>query len=211
MTQRKNEQAERNFQLFLFFQRYYSGEALSYGLQDWKEVARVLNSEWLPFKNDNFVKGITILQTIDSDDLESLKYDFSRLFIGPRELLASPYESSYRNVEQLLMQKETLQVRNFYMQAGLAVANYESEPDDHMSIELEFICYLLAKRLEQPAYDQLYVRFLQNHLLKWFEDHCSNIHKYARNKICKAMGLLLLGFLSAEKNRLLTHDPTGGR
>lgn len=61
------------------------------------------------------------------------------MFIGPRELPAPPWESSYLNEDKLLFQEETLQVRMSYLKYNFIPKNYPHEADDHIALELDFM------------------------------------------------------------------------
>ncbi len=79
---------------------------------------------------------------------EDLLVEYSRLFVGPNELLAPPYGSVYLEEGGRVMGKTTLAVRKMYGEAGLSLDNDVKQPDDHISLELEFMYYLIHKELE---------------------------------------------------------------
>ena len=89
-------------------------------------------------------QALSMLENVDEHVIRTFEYDYNRLFVGPNQLLASPFESSYRNYEGNIMQQETLKVRNFYHYVGLQVADEGQFPDDHIQFELEFILHLLS-------------------------------------------------------------------
>ena len=70
-------------------------------------------------------------------EAESLKSDFSRLFIGPFKLLAPPYGSIYLDGNSCLMGASTMEVRQLYRNEGLNPVIKEAP--DHIAIELEFM------------------------------------------------------------------------
>ena len=72
----------------------------------------------------------------------SLTSDYTRLFIGPGKLPASPWESVYVCGEELVFQQSTLDVRAAYHAAGFAAAGYPHVPDDHIATELAFMAAL---------------------------------------------------------------------
>src|SRR5690606_18008417 len=51
------------------------------------------------------------LETLGEDGFEALRWDYTRLFIGPDRLPAPPWESAYLTEERLLFQEPTLEVR----------------------------------------------------------------------------------------------------
>ena len=72
----------------------------------------------------------------------SLANDYTRLFIGPGKLPASPWESVYVCGEELIFQQSTLDVRAAYHAAGFTAAGYPHVPDDHIATELAFMAAL---------------------------------------------------------------------
>lgn len=196
-----NQYLEECFRIFMILQNFYAGRSLKWSVHDWKGICSSIEAYHMLSPSQKVWKCIDLLQGIQEEDALQMEYDFNRLFVGPDKLLASPYESTYRNPEKTLMQRETLQVREFYAQAGVEVANKGMEPDDHLALELEFICYLLATHAEEGFPDQ-YKEFLEKHLLVWYKEFCENIHKYAENRICRAMAYLLEGVLEHEQERL---------
>lgn len=190
------------FPLLFLLMRYYSGILLSWNAEGWRITASSLKEYVSLWEGEepvpaSITKGLELLQQVTDEETESLPFEFNRLFVGPGRLLASPYESSYRNPERSLMQKETLAVRSFYSQAGLQVAHEGRDPDDHLALELEFLCYLLAHG-DQEHFPDLYNRFVKEHLLPWCPAHCELIHESTNHPICQAMAFLLEGFLEKE-------------
>lgn len=66
----------------------------------------------------------------------------AELFIGPFELTASPYGSTYLEQGRRLMGDTTMEVLEHYRQAGLEVDI--EQPPDHIAIELEFVSHLYS-------------------------------------------------------------------
>ena len=81
----------------------------------------------------------------DGVDLEPLKVDFSKLFVGPYTLSAAPYGSVYLEAERKMMGDSTLDVKNRYREAGLDTAKTFKDAPDHIAAELEFMYYLIYK------------------------------------------------------------------
>lgn len=107
---------------------------------------------------------------------EELSVEFARLFLGPIKPVAIPYASYYLSESRLLNTEETLEVRRKYLESGMAIKELFSVPDDHIGIELEFLCYLTSEIIcAQEVGDQKRVRaseitrdeFVHGHLLRW--------------------------------------------
>jgi TorA maturation chaperone TorD len=108
--------------------------------------------------------------------VDQLSLEFARLFLGPVHAPAIPYASFYLSETRSLMTEETLEVRKRYLEAGLALKNLYSIPDDHIGIELEFIYYLTKEILqlnesnrekESLKLYQIRQDFLKDHMALW--------------------------------------------
>lgn len=168
--------------------------------------------ESFPFLNENDVikEGVNIVssffQNHDVDDIfEQLHWDYTRMFIGPYQLEAPLWASSYLNKDQLLFQTETMMVRQAYAKYFLEQHSIWREPDDHLGLELDFIYQLnllLMEMTEGQAkneiiYDQL--DFLENHLLKWVPLLRVKVEENAKLEFYRGMIKILHGFLEVDK------------
>lgn len=117
-------------------------------------------------------------------DLEAFKVEFSRLFVGPYEMPATPYGSVYLEEGRKMMGDSTLDVKIRYREAGLNTAKTFKDAPDHISAELEFMYYLIFKEIEafsksytETAIDfiQKQKSFLEDHLMFWVPQFTANI------------------------------------
>lgn len=189
---RRRELAKR-YSLYSLFKQYYQGE-----WQLARQAAEAIRQ----------YNPINPLSQEDQHLDESALFEYNRLFIGPGKLLAPPYESAYRNGQGLVMQEETLAVRRFYLQEGIEVSNKNAIPDDHLGLEFEFICYLLAREEESlqagdsstaNRYAALYQKFCQQHILAWVYRHCDDILTQAKTELCRNNAVVLIQFLQREE------------
>ena len=123
-------------------------------------------------------------------NLEPLKVVFSKLFVGPYKLFATPYGSVYLDGERKIMGDSTLDVKNRYREAGLDTAKNFKDAPDHISAELEFMYYLIFKEIEsfsnsdiESAIDfiQKQKDFLEHHLMAWVPGFANSIIDSAEN------------------------------
>lgn len=155
----------------------------------------------------DIVKGLDLLRKGADCEPEKLALEHTRLFIGPYRLPAPPYESVYRTAERLVMQQPTIEVRKAYLQAGLQVKGIHTNPDDHISAELEFMEYLCDKTASsmrnQDAHKamkhiELQEKFLEEHLNIWVPAFSEDILKSTEQDFYRGAASLLRGFISLE-------------
>ncbi len=129
-----------------------------------------------------------------ADDLDRYKVDYSRLFLGPFKLLAPPYGSVYLE-DGKFMGDSTFAARDLYEQEGLDIVLKDAP--DHISVELEFMYFLVLKEAE--ACDKSDLRqaaclrdkqafFLRTHLGKWVQAFAEDVERNAQTEFYKALG-----------------------
>lgn len=120
------------------------------------------------------------------DDIKDLQIDYSRLFVGPFELLSAPYGSVYLEDGRKTFGDSTVDVVQFYQQENLSL-EFKELPD-HIAVELEFLYYLMAKELMFLDHDNLkqanlYLekqkQFINRHLANWINDFTDLVIKHA--------------------------------
>lgn len=147
------------------------------------------------------------LDRIKEVDLGDLKWDYTRMFVGPGDLTAPPWESSYVNEDKLLFQEETLQVRRSYLKYNYLSSNYPHEAEDHIALELDFMAKLSIKAMDDLekgdldsflaiAVDQRY--FLEEHLNKWVFEFIDKVESTSQSKYFKIIGRLLGLFIKED-------------
>ena len=119
---------------------------------------------------------------LQNSSQEELEVAHAELFIGPYELKASPYGSTYLEKKRMVMGDSTMEVLKFYQRIGLEVD--VKQPPDHIAIELEFLSYLCAlevgaiesgdmeKRAELQVEREI---FLGTYVLPWMDEFVKNI------------------------------------
>lgn len=155
-------------------------------------LTRVHSSEWPAFEafaeepaaqEDPAIRDavMRIIQA-PAEDIEGFEFEFNRLFVGPEELLAAPYETVYLSNERVLMRQATLSVRRAYEQAGMQVNAKNVEPDDHAAYECAFMAWL-AGRGDEKA-DEAFLAFAKDHLSRWVPQHAAAIREKTANEVC---------------------------
>jgi len=121
-----------------------------------------------------------------ADDLETLRVEHARLFVGPFKLFAPPYGSVYFE-DGRCMGESTVDVKALYRAEGLSVVL--KEPPDHICTELEFMHVLVtngmtALQSESPDAVAASLRkqrhFLATHLGAWVPEFVSRVREHAK-------------------------------
>ena len=143
------------------------------------------------------------------DDIELLKVDYSKLFIGPYRTLASPYGSVYLENDRKVMGNSTMDARDKYTEEGLSVSLKEAP--DHIAIELEFVYFLTCKEVEAlrnhdidnaTRYLKKQKTFLDTHLGMWVIAFADSIAANAQTKFYKNLARLTKSFISQDLKSL---------
>ncbi len=151
-----------------------------------------------------------IVKTIpEIGDVESLKIDYSKLFVGPYGLLAPPYGSIYLEDARMVMGNSTMDVRNRYAEEGLNISLKEAP--DHIAIELEFIYLLIFREIDAirnsdsgtaARYLEKQRVFLETHLGIWVSEFADNVAANAQTEFYKNLARLTKSFVKEDLKSL---------
>lgn len=142
--------------------------------------------------------------------VEALLVDYTRLFLGPNEIIAKPYGSFWLSGEHALMQDSTVAVADLYREGGFDLAEDFRELPDHIAAELEFLYLLIFRENEARAnadaaalgrIASLRHRYLDAHLAKWVPAFAAAIQSGAQNDFYRELGQLTERFVRMEANR----------
>lgn len=144
-------------------------------------------------------------------DLEELKIDFARLFVGPYSLLAPPYGSIYLERERKLMGNSTQYLLETYRESGVDLsANFRDAPD-HIAAELEFMYFLVFKEVEALKNSDIETTinflekqraFLRQHLGIWVFEFADSIEEKAATDFYKNLARATKAFMKEELDYL---------
>ncbi len=169
-----------------------------------------------------------VFQTLDSDELyqpnllngndldvidsDTLKQDFSRLFIGPYSLLAPPYGSVYLEGKRRLMQDSTMDILSRYADAGLTISENFNDIPDHISAELEFMHYLIIKEIDAVIKkDPIQLTgvlesqqtFLEKHLCAWITDFADKVAANAQTPFYRKLARTTEAFVKDDNRAVV--------
>jgi len=144
-------------------------------------------------------------------DLEELKIDFARLFVGPYSLLAPPYGSIYLERERKIMGDSTLYLLEIYRHAGVDLSDNFRDAPDHVTAELEFMYFLVFKEIEALENSDIETTlgflekqraFLRKHLGAWVFEFADTIEEKAETDFYKNLARATNAFLKQELDHL---------
>lgn len=144
--------------------------------------------------------------------LESLKIDFTRLFVGPFKVLAPPYGSIYLE-DGKIMGESTIDVRDWYEKEGLDVVI--NDAPDHITMELEFMYFLVTKQTQATnagnlqdiqLYQQKQASFLYSHLSRWIPQFVKNVQENAQATFYKKLTSLTEMFVQKDLDACTLFD-----
>lgn len=159
-------------------------------------------------KVEAYLKRQDILAQLE---YERLHWDYTRLFIGPYELPAVPWESAYLNKDKLLFQEETRIVRLAYLKYAFLPKQYLHEADDHIGLELDFmyqlstIAYEKVSRSDYTGFREVLtdqVNFLEQHLTQWVPAFTQSVISHADTEFYQGMAQILKGYLEIDLTAL---------
>ena len=153
-------------------------------------------------------------------EVDDLKIDYARLFVGPYSLLAPPYGSVYLEGERKIMGDSTMDIQKRYAEVGLTTAELFKEIPDHIRAELEFMYFLIFKEIEAiqgESFENVsgfllrQRSFLQDHLAIWVKDFARNIEAYSRKNYYRGLAMATRTFIRedfSEITELEISEPT---
>ncbi len=147
-----------------------------------------------------------IAQAFAATPIAELLLDYTRLFLGPSEILAKPYGSVWLSDEDALMQDSTMAVLELYREGGFDLSDDFRELPDHIAAEFEFL-YLLIFRENRARRDgddtalsatlDLRGRFLDEHLGVWVRPFAVAMSKHAQTDFYRAVAALATSFVAS--------------
>lgn len=143
------------------------------------------------------------------EDIESLRVEYAKLFVGPFEVLAPPYGSVYLDNSERVMTDSTMDVMDRYREVGLDTDI--DEPADHVAAELEFMYVLVVREIEaisKSNHDDAveYLRrqqdFLNRHLGRWIADFTDEVTDYAETDFYRTLARETESFVTNDVDRV---------
>ena len=142
----------------------------------------------------------------DGIDWEQEEFIFNRLFVGPAAPKAPMVASVYLDSENLIQNRITAQIREFYQSIGLALPEQGREPEDSLAFELDACRYLLAVSDTTPEAEEIYRAFINEHISLWLPLFIEKAKENCEGSIAvKHVLSLLEEWISGESVKTILH------
>lgn len=151
------------------------------------------------------------LSLLRDTDIADLKGEYTRLFLGPEDYIAAPWESIYTSKERALFQESTLDVRVWFGRFGYVAGGYPNQPDDHICLMMDFLartCVMAAEQLEggnekacrgiledQKAFEQA-------HMLNWLKRYAMDMQGSESNFFYPQLAAAVAEFIGYDQQIL---------
>ncbi len=144
-------------------------------------------------------------------NLDDIHTEYAHLFIGPKKLIAPPFESVYSSKKKLMHQDATKAVAAYYRNANIRIEARDNLPADFIAYELEFM-YILAHRLKASyvakdlaLFNKLLafqLSFIKLHLANWIPNFTSDISNNTTSELYRVSSTYLNYFIQTDLEML---------
>ena len=157
---------------------------------------------------ENLNKLKSIINSYDGIDslCEALNEEYVGLFISHREGIAAPlYESCYEYENAPLMGPSATRMKTLLETAGLTISNDLNEPPDHLSIELEYLYFLLntAEEDEKSGTLSEASEFASEIMFPWIERFYKKLAAASPESLYTVSAHILCMLLNLIRNKAL--------
>ncbi|HEX3011683.1 MAG TPA: molecular chaperone TorD family protein [Syntrophomonadaceae bacterium] len=137
--------------------------------------------------------------------LLDLQKDYTRMCFVSKPRLVPLFESVYK--EGKLYQDSTFQIARLYDKAGIKLGKEFKLPPDHITLELEFMSYLIFQEIEaikngnkenEDMALQLQKEIMDKHLIKFGLSLGDRLTQHAKTRFYHGLGDILKDFLQFE-------------
>lgn len=151
---------------------------------------------------------LAALDLLKDADMEALKAEYTRLFLGPDDMIAGPWESVYTSKERALFQESTLGVRAWFRRFGYVAGGYPNYPDDHISLMMDFLARTTQMAAEQllgedekgcAAILEDQAAFEKEHMLNWLYKYARDIQMSETNVFYPQLAVAVAEFIACDQ------------
>jgi len=141
---------------------------------------------------------------------DRLLLDYTRLFLGPNQIIAKPYGSVWLEGGNTVMGESTMAALKLYEEGGFDMSEAFREVPDHIAVELEFLYLLIYRENEAhrngeseslQAKAALRKRFLDEHLARWAGPFTAAVRAGAQSSYYRQLAELTDRFINMEAGK----------
>ena len=172
---------------------------------------------WVSFPaaltNENILKGLNKVTrylgaeaSSCDESTERTALEYTRLFIGPPEPVAAPWESLNRGGEGSIgYGKPAFAMAKLLAEKGLEISNDNNQYPDHLGIELLLLTYLCEKQVSNAGEvtDAEVLAFIEEHPLGWVAVLREKVEKAYPEGFYAGLLLLVEGTLRWHRDALV--------
>lgn len=201
---------ERRILYQFFSEIYYTPQTIEQ-LNNWKNV---LDEDWIINLRETYPAFNEFFSTIEREDLSLLASQWEKeyqsifnIYNSEGKILAPLWESYYTSYDHSLFSKSTFILRNKLHEFGLQYKLESTYPEDHLSVQLDFLNYLLdftsqamktndSFSYERGIYNQIWL--IKDHLLRWLPLFIKKLELANNQSIYYPLSILLLEVLQED-------------
>lgn len=199
------------YQLFAFLFRHPQNSPASFVqemIPDWQRALAVFQSFGKTGLGENFEALIKTLQEISAEERTLLHEEY---FGHTACSLIPAYELEYGEEHTHRQPQQLSDIAAFYNAFGLKINSKVGERVDHISVECEFMHYLLFKEANAISEAEMehallcreaFRHFFSEHLGFWGPSFCLRLAKLARQGLMRQTADFVLSFLIHEGGKL---------
>lgn len=126
-------------------------------------------------------------ETLDQAIIDQYAADYADIYLT-NGYDASPHESVWLDEDHLMRQEPMFQVRAYYQRHGLTAGNWQTRPEDHLALELQFLAHLFEPERGDTLAEA--ARFMDEHLLRWLPLFSQRVAERCRTRFFAALSPL---------------------
>lgn len=197
--------------LYQFFSGIYYTPQTFEQLNQWKSL---LDEDFITNLRDTYPAFNKFFSTIGREDLSLLASEWEEqyqsifnIYNSEGKIQAPLWESYYTSYDQSLFSKSTFQFRSKLHEFGLQYKYENSYPEDHLSVQLDFLNYLIDftsqaitnndyESYERGIFNQIWL--IKDHLLRWLPLFIKKMELANNQSIYYPLSVLLLEVLQED-------------
>ena len=197
--------------LYSFLKITFQSPLTSETLKLWKEN---FSAEFLDVLTEGNKYLVRFFESLHKKELDSIVEEEKEAYLATFYIFneegkvpAPPWESVYMTNDRSLFGEPAFQIRNKLAEFGLQFIHENTDPDDHIAIELDFMNYLINYTLsaKEEAREEDYARgvytqywLIKEHLNKWISPFTKDILSSNTSDFYKGIATLLSLFVKED-------------